>query len=114
MEAEEAVEASDAMCDTIAQNIEEQPSELSSIEKEIADAGAHQGTLFGMAGANNEGFANIHDAADYMGEIGDKYNEMLEEMAGAEYDKAYNSPTNSEEEKLRKIYIKHFLEAFKM
>lgn len=111
-EAEEVAEADDAVCDTITQDAEEQPSELSSREKEIADAGAHQGTLFGMAGANNEGFANIHDASDYMGEMGDKYNEMLEEMAGSEYDKAYNSPSNSEEEKLRKIYIEHFLKAF--
>lgn len=85
---------------------------LSPKEKEVAEAGSSQGTLFGMAGANNEGFANIHDASDYMGEMGDKYKEMLEEMAGAEYDKAYNSPTNSEEVRLRKIYIEHFLKAF--
>lgn len=111
-EAEEAAEADGAVCDTITQDIEEQSFGLSPKEQEIADAGAHQGTMFGMAGANNEGFANIHDAADNMGEMGDKYNEMLEELAGAEYDKAYSSPTNAEEGKLRKIYIEHFLKAF--
>lgn len=85
---------------------------LSTKEKEVAEAGSNQGTLFGMAGVNNESFSNIHDAADNMGELGDKYNEVLEEIAGKEYDKVYNSPTNTEEEKLKKIYIEYFIEAF--
>ena len=110
-ETEEAVEADDAVCNTIAQDVEEQPSELSSKEKEIADAGAHQGTLFGMAGANNEGFSDMLDAADYIEGINDKVDEMFKEMAGGEYDKQYGAPANAEEERLKEIYIEHFIKA---
>ena len=102
-EAEEAVEADDAVCDTIAQDIEEQPSELSSIEKEIAEAGAKQGAMFGMAGASNDGFSNMLDAADYIEGMNDKVDEMFKEMAGGEYDKQYGAPVNAEEEKLKGI-----------
>lgn len=32
-------------------------------------------------------------------------------MAGREYDKQYGAPVNSEEEKLKNIYIEHFIKA---
>lgn len=110
-EAEEVAEADDAVCDTITQDAEEQPSELSSREKEIADAGTKQGAMFGMAGASNDGFSNMLDAADYVDGMSDKVDEIFKEMAGGEYDKQYGAPANSEEEKLKGIYIEHFIKA---
>ena len=86
-------------------------SSISPREKEIAEAGRHQGTLFGAAGTNNNEFSAMLDMADLSEDMEDKVNEMLEEMAGGEYDKEYGSPSNAEEEKLKKIYIENFIEA---
>lgn len=86
-------------------------SSISPREKEIAEAGRHQGTLFGAAGTNNNEFSAMLDMADLSSDMEDKVNEMLEEMAGGEYDKEYGSPSNAEEEKLKKIYIENFIEA---
>lgn len=88
-----------------------QEPQMSAKEQEVANAGAKQGTMFGMAGAGNEEFSNMLDMADYVDGMDDKINKMLEEMAGREYDNQYGSPTNAEEKKLKKIYIKHFIEA---
>lgn len=86
-------------------------SSISPREKEIAEAGRSQGALFGAAGANNNEFSAMLDMADLSSDMEDKVNEMLEEMAGGEYDKEYGSPSNAEEEKLKKIYIENFIEA---
>lgn len=86
-------------------------SSISPREKEIAEAGRHQGTLFGAAGTNNNEFSAMLDMADLSEDMEDKVNEMLEEMAGGEYDKEYGSPSNAEEKKLKKIYIENFIEA---
>ena len=86
-------------------------SSMSPKEKEMADAGRSKGVLFGAAGANNNEFSAMLDMADLSEEMEDKLNEMLEEMAGGEYDKEYGSPSNAEEEKLKKIYIENFIEA---
>lgn len=83
--------------------------ELSPKEKEIADAGYKKGSMYGIAGAGNENFSNMLDMADYVEGMEDKVNEVLEEMAGNEYDKEFNAPTNAQEEKQKKIYIKHFI-----
>lgn len=88
-----------------------QESELSPKEKKVAEAGANQGALFGMAGASNEEFSNMLDVADYVEGMDDKVDEIFKEMAGGEYDKQYGSPTNAEEKKLKKIYIEHFIKA---
>ena len=89
----------------------EQEPQLSSKEKEVAEAGANQGALFGMAGASNEEFSNMLDMADYVDGMDDKVNEIFEEMAGGEYNKQYGAPTNAEEKKLKRIYIEHFIKA---
>lgn len=86
-------------------------SSISPREKEIAEAGRHQGTLFGAAGTNNNEFSAMLDMADLSEDMEDKVNEMFEEMAGGEYDKEYGSPSNAEEKKLKKIYIENFIEA---
>lgn len=86
-------------------------SSMSPKEKEMAEAGRHQGTLFGAAGANNEGFSNIVDMADLSKDMEDQVNQMLEDMAGSEYDKEYGTPSNAEEKKLKRIYIENFIEA---
>ena len=85
--------------------------ELSQKEKEVAETGTKQGTQFGMAGAFADGFSDMVDMADYVEGMEDKINEILEDMAGGEYDKMYGAPTNAEEKKLKKIYIEHFIEA---
>jgi hypothetical protein len=90
---------------------EKQEQQLSPKEKEVAEAGANQGSLFGMAGASNEEFSNMLDVADYVEGMDDKVDEIFKEMAGGEYDKQYGSPTNGEEKKLKKIYIEHFIKA---
>ena len=82
---------------------------LSSKEKEIADAGYNKGTLAGYAATENEEFSNMLDLAEKIDGMEDKMNEMIEQMAGQEYDKAYNAPTNAVEEKMRKIYIEYFI-----
>lgn len=89
----------------------EQESQLSPKEKEVAEAGANQGTMFGMAGASNDGFSDMLDMADHIDGMDDKVNEIFEEMAGGEYDKQYGAPTNAEEKKLKGIYIEHFIKA---
>ena len=89
-----------------------QEPQLSPKEKEIAKAGYERGALFGMAGSSNEEFSNMLDIADYFDELGKEVDNMYVQMAGQEYDNAYTAPTNAEEEKLRKIYIEHFLKAF--
>lgn len=86
-------------------------SSISPREKKIAEAGRHQGTLFGAAGTNNNEFSAMLDMADLSEDMEDKVNEMLEEMAGGEFDKEYGSPSNAEEKKLKKIYIENFIEA---
>jgi hypothetical protein len=88
-----------------------QDPQLSPKEKEIAEAGAKQGTLFGMAGASNDSFSNMLDMADYVEGMDEKVNEMFEEMASGEYDKQYGAPSNAEDRKLKKIYIEHFVKA---
>ena len=89
----------------------EQESPLSAKEKEVANAGFKQGTMFGMAGASNDEFSNMLDLADYVDGMDDKVKEMFEQMAGDEYDKEYNTPTNAEEKKLKRIYIEYFIKA---
>lgn len=91
----------------------EQKRQLSTKEQEIADAAAKQGLMFGMAGASNEDFSNMLDLTDYVEGMEDEMDKMFEEMAGGEYDKEYGSPVNTEEKKLKKIYIEHFIEAMK-
>lgn len=86
----------------------EQESPLSPREKEVANAGFKRGIMFGMAGASNEEFSNMLDAADYLDDLGKEVDKMYQEMAGREYDNEYNAPTNAEEEKLKKIYIENF------
>lgn len=85
--------------------------QLSPKEKEIADAGYKRGSLFGMAGASDEGFSNMLDLGDYVDGMDEQINEILETMAGDEYDKEFHAPTNAEEKKLKKIYIEHFIKA---
>lgn len=80
-------------------------------EKEIADAGYKKGSMFGMAWASNEEFSNMLDLADYVDGMDDQLNEMLEEMAGDEYDKEFNQPTSAEEKKLKRLYIENFIKA---
>lgn len=88
-----------------------QEPQMSAKEREVADAGAKQGLMFGMAGAGNEEFSNMLDLADYVDGMDDQVKRVFEEMAGNEYDKQYGSPSNAEEKKLKTIYIKHFIEA---
>ena len=88
-----------------------QEPQLSPKEKEVAEAGANQGALFGMAGASNEEFSNMLDLADYVDGMDDTVEKMFNEMAGGEYDKQYGTPTNAEERKLKKIYVEHFVKA---
>lgn len=90
---------------------EEKPkeAELSSKEKEFADAGYKKGTLYGMAGANNNEFSDMLDMADKVAGMEDKVNDVMEEMAGRVYDTEYDAPSNAEQEKLKKIYIENFI-----
>lgn len=88
-----------------------QESQQSPKEKEMAEAGANQGALFGMVGASDEGFSNMLDLADYVEGMDDTVDKMFNEMAGREYDNQYGAPTNAEEEKLKKIYVEHFIKA---
>ena len=90
---------------------EAEEASMTPKEQEMADAGFNKGTMFGMAGASNEGFSNMLDLADYVDGMDDKVNELLEQMAGNEYDKEYNAPTNAEEKKLKRIYIENFIKA---
>lgn len=86
-----------------------QDSQLSPKEKEVADAGYKKGSLYGMAGSDNNEFSNMLDLADHVDGMDSKVDEVLEEMAGHEYDNEYNTPSNSEQEKLKKIYIDNFI-----
>ena len=78
-------------------------------EKEIATAGYNNGTLFGVAGASNHGFSAAHVLSENTDELGDEFQQMMVEMAGSEYDKVYDAPSNTKEEKLKKLYIKYFI-----
>lgn len=89
----------------------EQEPKLSPKEQEVANAGYKKGTMFGMAGASNEDFSNMLDLADNVDDMDDKVTEVFEQMAGDEYDREFNAPTNAEERKLKKIYIEHFIKA---
>lgn len=86
---------------------------LEGEEKEFAEAGYKNGQLYGMAGASNEGFSGMHILSENVDELGDKMNEVIEEMASNEYDKVYDTPTNSTQRNLKKIYIKFFVKGFK-
>ena len=86
-------------------------SSMSPREKEIAEAGRSKGVLFGAAGADNNEFSTMLDMADLSKDMEDQVNQMLEDMAGSEYDKEYGTPSNAEEKKLKKIYIENFIEA---
>ena len=91
---------------------EENISLLEGEEKEMATAGYNNGQLYGMAGASNDGFAGKHIISENIEEIGDEFQKMVVEMASSEYDKAYNAPTNANQEQLKKIYVKYFIRGF--
>jgi hypothetical protein len=82
---------------------------LSAKEKEIAEVGYKKGILYGYAGADNNEFSNMLDIADHVEGLDEKVNEVMEEMAGREYDNEFNTPSNAEEKKLKKIYIENFI-----
>lgn len=85
---------------------------LEGEEREMADAGYKNGQLYGMAGSANDALAGVHIISENVDELGDKFNELVEKMAGDEYDKAYDVPTNTNQENLKKIYIKYFVKGF--
>ena len=88
---------------------EEDISLLEGEEKEIATAGYNKGTLFGAAGALNEEFSAAHVLSENIDGLGDKFQQVIVEMAGNEYDRVYGTPSNTREEKLKKLYIKYFI-----
>lgn len=104
-------ESSNTPNETTEKVVEKKDVQLSQKEKEIADAGFKKGTMYGMAGASNETFTNMLELADYVDGGDDKVNEMLENMAGDEYDREYGAPTTAEEKKLKKIYVENFIKA---
>lgn len=88
----------------------EQERQMSTKEQEVANAGFKRGTMFGMAGSSADGFSDMLDLADYVG-MNEKVDEILEQMAGDEYDREFQAPTSPEEKKLKKIYIENFIKA---
>lgn len=49
------------------------------------------------------------DLADYVEGGEEQVNQMLEKLAGDEYDMEYNAPTTAEERRLKKIYVEYFI-----
>ena len=88
---------------------EKETSKLSPKEQAIADAAYSKGSMFGMVGADNETFSNMLDLADYVEGGEEQVNQMLEKLAGDEYDMEYNAPTTAEERRLKKIYVEYFI-----
>lgn len=94
---------------------EEQKNEYATTkEKEMAQAGYSKGNIYGLAARGNEDldFKNTMEVAEMVG-VGDELNKNLEIMAEQEYTNVYGNPSTPEEEKLKKIFIKNFLKAFK-
>lgn len=87
---------------------EKEKPKLSPKEQTIADAAYSKGSMYGMAGAGNETFSDMLDLADYVEGGEEQVKQMLEKLAGDEYDMEYNAPTTAEERKLKKIYIEYF------
>ncbi len=108
--AENAKEYAKDRSDKVKEKQTQEPK-LSPKEQEVANAGYKKGSMYGMAGASNEEFSNMLDLADYVDGMDDQLNEMLEEMAGDEYDREYHTPTNAEEKKLKRLYIENFIKA---
>ena len=85
--------------------------QLSSKEKEIADAGCKRGTMFGMAADDNEELKSMLDMAEYVDGMDDKIEKIFGEMAGNDYDNEYGAPTNAEQVKLKKLFIDNFIKS---
>lgn len=86
----------------------EKTDNLSSKEREIADAGYKKGAMAGYAAAENEEFSNMLELAGQIDGMEDKMNEMIEQMASQQYEAEFNAPADSEEEKLKKLYVEYF------
>lgn len=83
---------------------------LTAKEQEIANDGAQKGHLIGLGMGQNEGLQNSMDAMEKTGR-GDEVDNVLERMAGRDYDNYYGAPTNAEEKRLKQIFVKYYLEA---
>ncbi len=82
---------------------------LSPKEKEVADAGYNKGSMFGMAADDNAEFKNMLDLAEHVDGMEDKANELLERVAGQQYDIDYHAPNNEADKRLKRIYVENFI-----
>lgn len=87
-------------------------SSLTGKKKEIHDAGFGRGFLFAQS-PNAPKLSDTMEGAEMIDEeLGNKANELFDEMAAGEYDTAYGVPTTAEDAELKEIYIKAFRKGF--
>lgn len=85
------------------------PKELTAKEREVANNATEVGRAVGMALGGSE-LSNMIDAAEDMGHEDDLDN-LYEKQAGDAYNKDYGVPSNSEEKRLKQIYVEYYLKA---
>ena len=82
-------------------------------EKDYAEKGYNDGAEFGAVGGLMGGFGGMLDLADAVGVTEDEMEVAIRNSATRTYDEKFESPTSSKQERLKEIYIQHYIEGFK-
>lgn len=82
-------------------------------EKKYAENGYNDGAEFGAIGGLMGGFGGVLDVADAVGVTDEEMDGVIKNAATRKYDEKYDTPTSSEQKRLKEIYIQHYIEGFK-
>jgi hypothetical protein len=82
-------------------------------EKDYADKGYKDGAEFGSVGGLLGDFGGMLDMADAVGVTGDEMDSAIRKTATSNFVSKYESSISSNKERLKEIYIQHYIEGFK-
>lgn len=82
-------------------------------EKDYAEKGYNDGAEFGSIGGLMNGFGGMLDLADAVGVTDEEMDGAIRNAAVRKYDERYDNTTASNQERLKEIYIQHYIEGFK-